>query len=308
MYKWTEPKPIIIDLSGEEGFKIRQKAAEFVSGTRLRTLEAGSEEEQTYGILAEMVIRKELGLPEPDAEHRELGYDIKLPSGVKVDVKCRGGTLPFQELYSGSGNLAREAKHNFFARQLWDERLDSDIYVMTHLETPKPPRKQKTALPGTPRQRKWKIYVCGWVSKKRVKKEGVYLPRGAITEQGSKWFPYRGHEIEFYNRHLNGFSLVKDICNIDQKDVEEDGGKTMALHLTSVDAMRIAIDLVGYGVLDKDVLEFLKQNLRITDNVPPILHPNQYYHLLKWLKKEGKIRQDNIDKLSMIMQEAAYKE
>ena len=44
--------------------------------------------------------------------------------------------LPFKEEYESSDGIAREAKHNFFARQMHDERLDTDIYVMTHLETP----------------------------------------------------------------------------------------------------------------------------------------------------------------------------
>jgi hypothetical protein len=307
-YKYSSPKPIIIDLSGREGFEIRKKAAEFVENLKVRGKEAGNEQEQTYGILAEMIIRKELGLPEPDPEKKELGWDINLPSEVKADVKCRGGTLPFQELYDGSGDIKREAKHNFFARQIWDERLNADIYIMTHLETPKPSRGQKTALPGTERQRKWKLYVCGWVSKERVKKEGVYLPVGSITEQGKKWFAYRGYEIEFYNQHLNGFSQIKDILVIDKKDVLEDQNKGMNLHMTSVDAIRIAIDLIGYGILDKDVLEFLKEKFKIDKEVPPILHPNQYHHLLKWLKVEGKVNDKDLEKLSEIMQEVAYSE
>ncbi len=302
------PKPILINLSGKEGFELRKKAAEFVKNTRVKSIEAGSEEEQTYGILAEMVIRRELNLPDPDLETKELGWDIKIPSGIKLDVKCRGGTKPFQERYEGGGGLYREAKHNFWARQIWDDRLDADIYLMTHLETPKPPTNKKTALPGTQKQRKWTLYVCGWVSKGRVKKEGVYLPRGAITEQGNRWFPYRGHEIEFYHQHLNGLSQIKDLLVIEQKDVIEDENKAMSLHLTSVDAIRITIDLIGYGILKRDVLEFLKEKLQIDKQVPPILHANQYHHLLKWLKDKGKINEGDLEKLTEIMKEVAYKE
>jgi hypothetical protein len=308
MYKYVLPKPIIIPLQGEEGFELRKKAVEFVERIRVRGAEAGSAQEQTYGILAQMAIRKMLELPlEPD-EDQSKGFDILLPSGVKVDIKCRGGTKPFQEKYMGSGNLEREAKHNFFARQVWNEELDTDIYVMVHLECPKAPRGKKTALPGTKRQRKWKLYICGWVSKDRVKKEGVYLPRGAITERGNEWFAYRGHEIEFYNKHLNGFSDVKDLLLIDKKDVEEDKKKSMNLHLTSVDAIRIALDMVGHGIIDKDVIEFLKEKLGVKAKIPTIMHSNQYHHLLKWLKAKGKIKDSEIKKLNEIMQEMAYSE
>lgn len=192
MYKYTLPKPILFLLSGQEGFELRKKAVKFVEKVKVKGAEAGNEQEQTYGMLAQMAIRKMLGLPLEPEEDQSKGFDLILPSGIKVDVKCRGGTKAFQEKYIGSGDLEREAKHNFFARQVWNDKLDSDIYVMVHLECPKAPRGKKTALPGTLRQRKWKLYICGWVSKERVKKEGVYLPRGAITERGNAWFAYRG--------------------------------------------------------------------------------------------------------------------
>ncbi len=308
MYKYVFPKPILIPLYGKEGFELRKKAVEFVEKVRVRGAEAGNEQEQTYGMLAQMAIRSKLNLPlEPD-EDQSKGFDILLPSGVKVDVKCRGGTKHFQDKYMGSGDLEREAKHNFFARQVWNNKLDTDIYVMVHLECPKAPRGKKTALPGTLRQKKWKLYVCGWVSKERVKKEGVYLPRGAITERGNEWFAYRGHEIEFYHQHLNGFSEIKDLLLIDKKDVEEDNKNSMNLHLTSIDAIRIAIDLVGQGIVEKEIIQFLKDNLGVNKKIPTIMHSNQYHHLLKWLKNKGKIKEETIKKLSEIMEEVAYSE
>lgn len=163
MYKYCKPKPIIFPLQGEEGFELRKKAVEFVEKVKVRGAEAGNEQEQTYGILAQMVIRKMLDMPlEPD-EDQSKSFDILLPSGIKVDIKCRGGTKPFQEKYLGSGDLEREAKHNFFARQVWDDKLDTDIYVMVHLESPKAPRGKKTALPGTKRQKNGKyIFVVGF--------------------------------------------------------------------------------------------------------------------------------------------------
>ena len=308
MYKYALPKPIVVPLSGSDGFELRKKAVEFVERVRVTGAESGNEQEQTYGVLAQLVIRKMLGMPLDPPEDQSKGFDIILPSGIKVDVKCRGGTKPFQEKYMGSGDLEREAKHNFFARQIWNDRLDSDIYVMVHLESPKAPRGKKTALPGTLRQRKWKLYICGWVSKDRVKKEGVYLPRGAITERGNEWFAYRGHEIEFYHRHLNGFSDIKELLAIDKKDVQEDGEKSIGLHLTSIDAIRIALDLVGQGVLEKDIVDFLKENLEINKKIPTIMHSNQYHHLLRWLKDKGKIKDKDIKELSKIMQEVAYSE
>jgi len=240
-------------------------------------------------------------MPEINPEDHPLGYDLLLPSGVKVDVKCRGGALPFKEEYESSDGIAREAKHNFFARQMHDERLDADIYVMTHLETP-----SKRELPGTTRQRKWILYICGWVSKERVANEGVYLPRGSLTEQGRTWFTYRGQEIEYYNRNLNGLDTVEDLLSIDTSDIEKDKNHKGDLNLTSVDAVRIAYDLVGRGVLSEKHLAFVQKETGLSKIVKPVLHANQYFHLLYWLKGKGALTDSEIEKARKTLQEEPY--
>jgi hypothetical protein len=302
MYKFHLPKPIIIKLTDAEGFRLRQKAAEYITKNKNSTgAERGSAEEQSFGALAEIVIRNKLGMSEINPNNHPLAYDILLPSGIKVDVKCRGGGLPFLETYDCNDGLAREAKHNFFARQIYDNALDTDIYVMTHLETPK-----DRTLPGTTRQKKWILYVCGWVSKKRVLREGVYLPRGSLTEQGRTWFTYRGQEIEFYNCNLNGFSSLADLKNIDQKDVENDVKKVGGLNLTSADALRIGYDLVGRGVLKNEHLVKIKSKVCKNQDIKPILHPNQYYHLLNWLQINNIVTTKEVEKAKATLQEEPY--
>ena len=82
----------------------------------------------------------------------------------------------------------------------------------------------------------------------------------------------------------------------------------MNLHLTSVDAIRIAIDLIGQGLIEKDIINFLREKLNVKEKIPTIMHSNQYHHLLKWLKSHNKITNKNIEKLSEIMREVAYSE
>jgi hypothetical protein len=302
MYKYHHPKPIIIKLTDELGFELRQKAAEYITQNQNVTgAERGSKEEQGFGALAEIVVRNKLGMPEINPEDHPLGYDILLPSGVKLDVKCRGGALPFKEEYESNDGIVREAKHNFFARQIYDEKLDTEIYLMTHLETPK-----NRELPGTTRQRKWILYICGWASKERVAREGVYLPRGSLTEQGRTWFTYRGQEIEFYNRNLNGLEKMEDLSEIEQADVEKDKNHIGDLNLTSVDALRIAYDLIGRGVLLKKHIEFIKKETGLNKIVKPILHSNQYFHLLNWLKEKGALSDNEIKEARKILQEEPY--
>jgi hypothetical protein len=261
-------------------------------------MEKGSKREQGFGKLAEIVIRKTLGI---NQANNSLGHDIVLSSGVKLDIKCRGGRFPFQQTYVGRDGIARDAKHNFFARQIWDNEFDADAYVMTHLQTPDP-----ADLPGTARQRKWKLYVGGWVSKIRVKNEAVFLPLGSLTEQGQTWFTYRANEIEFYHKNLNGLNQLVDLLQIDQSDILADARKQKNLHLTVSDATRIGLDLVGRQIINPHVLEKLKNKLAITKIANPILHPNQYHHLLEYMKENGLLEGDELSKLSSIMPKESY--
>jgi len=302
MYKYHHPKPIVLKLTDEWGFSLRQKAAECITANRNTTgAERGTSEQQGFGALAEIVVRNKLNMPEINPQEHPLAYDLLLPPGIKVDVKCRGGGLPFQEEYESDDGVAREAKHNFFARQIHDKNLDTDIYLMAHLETP-----DNDVLPGTKRQRKWILYICGWVSKERVYREGVYLPRGSLSERGRNWMQYRGQEIEFYNRNLNGLNDLNDLLSIEPADVEKDKVHKGDLNLTAVDAVRIAYDLIGRGILSKEHLAFIQKDVGLEKIVKPILHANQYFHLLEYLKEKGAVTDVEIKKAHQILLEEPY--
>lgn len=297
MYTTVAPKPIEIELSTPQGLALRQKAAQYLTDHPNTTgAERGTMERQGYGALAEIVIREQLGLEPIKAEDHPMAYDLILPSGIKVDVKCRGGNKPFLESYESADGIPREAKHNFYARQIHDTDLDADVFLMTHLMTPK-----NGSLPGSSKQRKWKLYICGRVPKARVKREGVYLSRGAITERANSWFVYQGQEIEFYHRYLNGLVKLSDILKLDGADAKTDAAKVGNLHLTLADAVRIATDMVGRGILSEGQLDAVKSELGIETSVKPILNPNQYFHLLEWLKMKGYADDRNLKKLESEM-------
>ena len=85
MYKYYNPKSIIVKLTDELGFQLRQKAAEYIAHNKNSTgAERGSSEEQGFGALAEMVIRNKLGMPEINPEDHPLGYDLLMPFGIRV--------------------------------------------------------------------------------------------------------------------------------------------------------------------------------------------------------------------------------
>lgn len=298
MYKYSPPIPIVVNLNTDEGFEIRQKAAKFVANTLARGAESGNRKQQGFGAVAEIYITENLGFKKEDNE--SLGYDFVLPSGIKVDVKCRGGKQAFQEVYTTEDGTSREAKHNFFARQFYDERLDADMYVMVHLQAPE-------EVPGSSRSRtSWMMYICGWVSKQRVIRDGVFLPRGSLTERLRDWFSYKADEIEFFNKNLNGIENLQDILTIEQIDVEKDIEKESSLNMTSVDALRLSYDLVGRGILKESHIGKIKNKLGIIAADRTTFHPNQYFHLLRWLYEQGLVTKGEVQKLKDLMKEVDY--
>ena len=291
MYKYHQPKPLEIPLKGVWGFQMRETAAKYSSENfNTKGAEHGSKAQQGYGALAEIVIRNKLGLPEINPSDHPLGYDLTNKNAIKLDVKCRGGVMPFKEEYDSNDGVKREAKHNLFARQIYDSKLDAEIFLLTHLRTA-----GDGTLPGSPRARSWSLFVCGWVSKERIRREGVYLPRGSMTEQGNTWFAYRGEEIEFFNKNLNGFSDILDINTIEQSDVKTDIQTIGEMNMTTADAIRISTDLVGRGFLEKKHIDFIRKQKGITTNIKPFYHTNQYHHLLEWLKVKGQVSETTVN-------------
>ena len=89
MYKYHLPKPIVVKLTDELGFRLRQKAAEYIAANQNRTgAERGSSEEQGFGALAEMVIRNESGMPEINPEDHPLGYQLLSQREVKCHIQA----------------------------------------------------------------------------------------------------------------------------------------------------------------------------------------------------------------------------
>ncbi|MBF8250231.1 MAG: hypothetical protein HW400_832, partial [Candidatus Levybacteria bacterium] len=112
--------------------------------------------------------------------------------------------------------------------------------------------------------------------------------------------------IEFYNKNLNGISQIKDLLTIDDVDVKKDESKKGDLNLTSVDALRIAYDLAGRGFLNQKQIEFVKHRLGVADTVSSILHPNQYYHLMEWLKELRQIDDKEFKRFEKKIKKSAY--
>lgn len=255
----------------------------------MKGLEAGKPEEQKTGLAAQYVVR-DLVPNASDPDGAALQHDIVLESGVCIDVKCRGGDLPFKLAYERSaGKVPREAKHNFFARQLFDDKyaMATDVYVLCHLIRP-------SLFPGTRRQRKWKLYICGWVSAARAKR-AIFLPLGSLTEQGNTWFPYRAHEVEFYHRNLCPVWVTEaglaPLTHLTAADVEADAQRSIDRHMTTTDYARVVADLHAHGLVREGVADARAA-------WEPILHRNQYWHATDLLEHSGiRVDREALEKL-----------
>ena len=95
---------------------------------------------------------------------------------------------------------------------------------------------------------------------------------------------------------------IKDITDLDKitpVEVKKDIDSPCGLHMTIPDAMRIAYDLVGRGIIDQAGFIEIKNRLEVTGEVTPILHSNQYYHLIEWAKAQGILKDTDVNSTEM---------
>ena len=135
-----------IDLNGSNGIDFRKEVHDHVEDnwdmmeskfkkSRTQTTEA-KKLEVKKGFLSQYVVRRHVGLEGIDAGDMDYSSDLTNPNGIKIDVKMEGIKIDFKEEYDGSGGIMRQAKHNFYPRQLFDPNLaTTDLFLVTRLRT-----------------------------------------------------------------------------------------------------------------------------------------------------------------------------
>ena len=299
-----------IDLNGSNGIDMRREVHEHVEsnwdkvGSSYKKSRGASEEsrkmEVKRGYLAQYVIRKRVGLAGIDASDVDYSADLINLHGIKIDVKSEGIKFAFQEAYEGSGGIPRQAKHNFYPRQLFDPNLKStDLFLVTRIQT-------GDAFPGSGwrSEKRWNLWVCGWVSKKRVMQEGILIPRGGITEQGQKFFAYRSHNVEFYQYALNPVDDLAGWFNrITKDDVRNDESRHPddTRQCTTADAQRIIGDLLIKEVIDRDQFEEINRAIDLEGkHVPSILHDNHTVRFVRYLIRQGHLPTTILERLGQV--------
>jgi hypothetical protein len=101
-----------------------------------------------------------------------------------------------------------------------------------------------------------------------------------------------------YNRNLNGLANLKDILEVSKNDVADDEVKKGDLNLTRVDTLRIGYDLAGRNLINDGQLRFIKDKLDLDGDAGSFLHANQSLHVLRWLKENGAMTDQELQEKS----------
>jgi len=298
---------LVIDLNGPKNIAFRKEVNDHVDNnwnayySKFKKAKKQNEEvkklEVKMGLLSQYIIRKNVGLEGINPNNTDFSADLINPNGLKIDVKMEGITIDFQEEYIGSGQIYRQAKHNFYPRQLFDPNLKTtDLFLVTRLRT-------GNTFPGSGRsnETQWKLWVCGWVSKKRVINEGVLIPRGGITEQGQRFFDYRSHNVEFYQYALNKVeNLSKWFNELERSAIQQDEQKNPneTRQCTTADGQRIISDLLTKNIITREQFDKANSFLGLEKKyVPSILHSNHTVRFVKHLINRNVLDVEILEKL-----------
>ena len=299
---------VAIDLNGRKSHAIRKEVSDYVDARWTEILprfgKAGKQSEESRkmevkrGFLAQYVVRRAVGLAGIEGDGAGHSADLASPRGVGIDVKTEATSFDFQEEYEGSGGVMRQAKHNFYPRQLYDPKLaKTDAFLVTRIRT-------GDEFPGSgiSTERRWKLWICGWVSKRRVINEGVLVPRGGVTEMGSSFFAYRSHNVEFYQHALNPIGSLRDwFGTISPETVkgDEERNPDATRQCTTADAQRIIGDLLAKEVISREEFRAINRHIGLDDiRIPPILHSNHAVRLAKYMINEGLLPKPVLGKLA----------
>ena len=302
---------ILIDLNGPENHAFRKEVSDHVDdrwdvlrpkfGITKQSNAESRKMEIKRGFLAQYVVRLNVGLAGiDDGDDSDYSADLITPSGITIDVKTEGINFDFQEEYAGSGGVMRQAKHNFHPRQLYDPNLaKTDIFLVVRMRTG-----GKFPGSGMRTEKKWKMWICGWVSKKRVINEGVLIPRGGITEQGGSFFAYRGHNVEFYQNALNPVeSLQAWFGGLTRDEIERDeaANPDSTMQCTTADAQRIAGDLLARNVISRGQFDSINRAIGLGEaRVPPVLHSNHTVRFVRYMVNRGLLSDDTLGRLESV--------
>ena len=317
--------PLVIDLNGENGCELRKKASKYVENNwnkgenfkekmqkNKNQSVASKKLKMKLATLAEMVIRKRAGLRPKRTKYSEerggLSADAVSKKGVIMDIKMEQVTKNFVNRWdSGDGyEIMLDSKHNLYVKQVHHPKLKkTELYIITRL------RMSGKKFPGGKRgkcsnnEKNWKLWVCGWISKKRVLKEGVIIPLGNVSERNFEaYMAYKKNNIEVYQHTLNGITDLKQFFKeITKYDVEKDAKNKYGnfRQSTIADAQRVLQHLVFCKCITKREYDKINDSLDLKDVIiPPILHQNHIFSVVRHFIRNKQLGDSVLKKLEKL--------
>ena len=296
----------------------------------------GNAIQQWEGNMAESLVRIGCGLG--PIYSKQTGTDIDLEiNDCKIDVKSMNSPYYNPEGFLGTGGYNREPKNNLVPP---DDNDQNDAYIFVRI-TDAPPttgrgkKGNKSSFPeegseqdvsfvdgswktGSENNPLFRIVIVGWLSIKHVRKYAPIIPGGraggGISEKGNNWMHYQiAPNMEVYDGQLKSINEFEDITSITIEQINESSPPALPF-LSTVDAHRVALGLLGRGIISEQEFENLANNLGFQiprDQVPTILQRSQYNVLLNWGRENGFIDKTSLsrfEKIESIWNEAESEE
>jgi hypothetical protein len=285
----------------------------------------GNAIQQWEGNMAESLVRIGCGLG--PIYSKQTGTDIDLEiNDCKIDVKSMNSPYYNPGGFLGTGGYNREPKNNLVPPKDDDQ---NDAYIFVRItDAPKTTGRgkkgKKSSFPeegseqdvsfidgsskaGSGLNPIFHIAIVGWLSIEHVRKYAPIIPGGraggGISEKGNNWMHYQiAPNMEIYDGQLNQICEFEDIANLSIERINNSNPPALPF-LSTVDAHRVALGLLGRGIISEQEFQSLVDNLDFQiprERVPTILQRSQYNVLLNWGRENGFIGETSISRFAEI--------
>lgn len=297
---------------------------------------AGDAIQQWAGNMAESLVRIACGHGPIYTKNAGTDPDLELNDCI-LDVKAMISPNYKEDGFPGTGGWIREPKNNLTPPNSADEN-DAYIFVRVRGAPNKTGEDGKKKFPddgapdgcinyvngskkiGLAVNPVFTATVIGWLSHEDTflypplipgGKGGGRIKKGGITESGMYWFAYmKSDDLEVFDHGLNEINEWTDITGLTKGMIDAQPTPSLPF-LTTVDAHRVAIGLLGRGIISPETFGQISESLHFSiprEDVPTILQPTQYEVLLRWCLDQQLIEQEILDTFNEIDERRRAKE
>lgn len=284
---------------------------------------AGNAIQQWAGNMAESLVRIACGLGAVYTKIAGTDPDLEL-NDCYLDVKAMISRNYNEDGFRGTGGWLREPKNNLVPPDPEDE---NHAYIFVRVRgapnaTGEDGSKmfpddvapdgcinyvngsKKIGLNANP---EFTATIIGWLSHGDTFLYPPLIPGGrgggGVSEGGMTWIHYQiSDNLEVFDHGLNEINELTDITGLTQDTIENQPPPSRPF-LTTVDAHRVAIGLLGRGIISNEIYGQITESFEFPiprEEVPTILQPTQYRVLLQWCLDSQLIEQETLNEFNEI--------